>query len=109
MITRIANALRESKEDIYLDMLKSYGQGGVASIQEKDEKRFLQSYKYCEYIGESVNKGKLFKHYHFWVGSSEYSRAEFAILLDGVVQEAKNLGIETRPREEIDSMLSEME
>lgn len=109
LITKIANALRESKEDIYLDMLKSYGQGGVASVQEKDEERFTRSYKYHEYLGESPNKGKLFKHYQFWVGSSEYTRDEFSILLDGVIQEAKNLGIEVRPQEEIDSMLAEME
>ena len=109
LIGKIANALRESKEDIYLDMLKAYGQGGVASVQEKDEARFCKSYKYHEYIGESTNKGKLFKHYHFWVGSSEYTRSEFAILLDGVVMEAKNLGIETRPEAEIKSMLEELE
>lgn len=109
LIGKIANALRESKEDIYLDMLKSYGQGGVASVQERDEARFCKSYKYHEFMGESTNKGKLFKHYHFWVGSSEYNRAEFAILLDGVVQEAKNLGIETRPEAEIKSMLEELE
>ena len=109
LVTKIANALRESKEDIYLDMLRAYGQGGVVSVQEKDEERFVRSYKYHEYLGESMNKGKLFKHYQFWVGSSEYTRAEFAILLDGVIEEAKNLGIEVRPQEEIDSMLSEME
>lgn len=109
LVTKIANALRESKEDIYLDMLKDYGQGGVASVREEYEERFIRSYKYHEYLGESMNKGKLFKHYQFWVGSSEYTRAEFAILLDGVIKEAKNLGIEVRPQEEIDSMLSEME
>ena len=109
LITKIANALRESKEDIYLDMLKSYGQGGVASVQEKDEERFIKSYKYHEYMGESTMKGKVFKHYRFWVGSSEYSKDEFAILLDGVVEEAKNLGIETRSEEELASMLAEME
>lgn len=108
LIGKIGNLLRESKEDIYLDMLKAYGQGGVASVQEKDEERFIRSYKYHEYLGESMNKGKLFKHYHFWVGSSGYSKEEFAILLDGVIQEAKNLGIETRPQEEIDSMLEEL-
>ena len=51
----------------------------------------------------------LCKHYRFWVGSSEYNKAEFAILLDGVVQEAKNLGIEVKSEEEINSILKEME
>lgn len=109
LVTKIANVLRESKDAIYLDMLRAYGQGGVVSIQEKDETRFLRAYRYREYLGESENKGKLFKHYRFWIGSSEYSRNEFAILLDGVIQEAKNLGIEVRPEEEIKSMLAELE
>lgn len=109
LITKIANLLRESKDAIYLDMLRAYGQGGVVSIQEKDETRFLRAYRYREYLGESENKGKLFKHYRFWIGSSEYSRQEFAILLDGVIQEAKNLGIETRTEEEIRSMLDELD
>lgn len=109
LVTRIANALRESKEDIYLDMLKAYGQGGAVSVEAKFANDFERTYKYREYLGESELKGKVFKHYRFWVGSSEYSKDEFAILLDGVIQEAKNLGIETRPQEEIASMLAEME
>ena len=40
LIGKIANALRESKDDIYLDMLKSYGQGGAVSIEEKFVENF---------------------------------------------------------------------
>lgn len=109
LVTKIANSLRESKEDIYLDMLKSYGQGGAVSVESKFANDFERTYKYREYLGESELKGKMFKHYRFWVGSSEYNKEEFAILLDGVIEEAKNLNIEVRPQEEIDSMLSEME
>lgn len=108
LVGKIANALRESKDDIYLDMLKSYGQGGAVSVEARFANDFERTYKYHEYLGESELKGKLFKHYRFWVGSSEYNRDEFSILLDGVVREAKNLGIETRSQEEINSMLEEM-
>lgn len=109
LVTKIANALRESKEHIYLDMLKSYGQGGAVSVESKFASDFERTYKYREHLGESELKGKMFKHYRFWVGSSEYNKEEFAILLDGVIQEAKNLNIEVRPQEEIASMLAEME
>lgn len=109
LITQIGNAIRESKEDVYFDMLKAYGQGAAASVQEKDAERFCRSYKYHELIGESVLNGKTFKHYRFWVGSSEYNREEFTILLDGVIREAQNLGLETRPKEEIESLLKEFE
>lgn len=107
LITAIGNALRLSKEDIYFDMLKSYGQGGAISILEQYEPNFIRTYKYHEFLGASELNGKTFKHYRFWVGSSEYNKDEFSILLDGVVQEAKNLGIETKTKEEIESLLKE--
>lgn len=109
LITKIANVLRENKEDIYLDMLKAYGQGGAVSVQDKYVEKFKQTYKYHEYLGESELNGKKFQHFRFWVGSSEYNREEFSILLDGVVEEARGLGIEVRPPEEVASMLAEME
>ena len=109
LLTEIGNALRESKEDIYFDMLKAYGQGGAVSVEERYAEQFEKSYKYHEAIGESKLNGKTFKHFRFWVGSSEYDREEFSILLDGVVREAKNLGIETKPKEEIESLLKEYE
>jgi len=108
VITKIGNLLRESKEDIYMDMLQAYGQGGAVSVEERYEEKFKRTYKYHEYLGESTLNGKVFKHYRFWVGSSEYNREEFSILLDGVLQEAKNLGIETKTEEEIQSLLGEL-
>lgn len=109
LITAIGNALRESKEKVYFDMLRSYGQGGAVSVQDKFAEDFCRSYQYHETIGESDLNGKHFIHYRFWVGSSEYNREEFAILLDGVIREAQNLGIETRSQEEINSLLKEIE
>ena len=109
LLNEIGNVLRESKEDIYLDMLKQYGQGGAVSVDERFEDNFRRTYKYNEYLGASSLNGKLFKHYRFWVGSSEYSREEFSILLDGVIREAQNLGIETKTKEEIESLLRSYE
>lgn len=42
-------------------------------------------------------------------GSSEYDSKEMAILIDGIVQEAKALDIETRTPAEIDEMIRLME
>lgn len=105
LVTKIANALRESKEDIYFDMLKRYGQGGAVSVEQKYAEDFKRSYKYNEYLGASDLNGKTFEHFRFWVGSSEYDTEEMSILIDGVVYEAKNLGIETMPPEELKSLL----
>jgi hypothetical protein len=86
-------------------MLKAYGQGGAASVEEKYAEDFKRSYKYHEMIGESQLNGKTFVNFRFWVGSSEYDTHEMSILIDGVVREAKNLEIETMTPEELKSLL----
>ena len=105
LIGKIADALRESKEDIYFDSLKCYGQGGAVSVEERFADDFRRSYKYHEELGKSDLNGKTFVHFRFLVGSSEYNTEEMSILIDGFVREAKNLGIETMSPEELNSLL----
>ena len=105
LIGKIADALRESKEEIYFDMLKRYGQGGAVSVEQKCAEDFKRSYKYNDFLGSSTLNGKTFQHFRFWVGSSEYNTEEMSILIDGVVREAKNLGIETMAPDDLKSLL----
>lgn len=109
LISRIGDVLRMSKEEVYFDMLRHYGQGGTISVQERFTGNFERTYKYHELLGKSELKGKPFVHYRFWVGSSEYSRQEMAILIDGIVQEAKQLDIETLTPQELARMKAEWE
>lgn len=109
LITQIGNALRMSKEEVYFDMLRHYGQGGAISVEERFVDNFERTYKYHEVLGKSELKGKQFVHYRFWVGSSEYSRQEMSILIDGIVQEAKQLDIETLTPLELARMKEEWE
>lgn len=44
-----------------------------------------------------------------YVGSSRFSARRMALLIDGLVQDCRALGIETRPQEEIDSLLRQWE
>lgn len=93
LITEIANVLRKSKEEEYLEMLKSYGQCEMISIVSSvDVKGY---FKYYEEAGRSFLNGKEFTHYKIYKGSSEFNTKEMSILIDGIVQEAKQLGIET--------------
>lgn len=102
LITEIANILRSNKEEIYLNMLKRYGQSQMISVYaEVDVSKFL---KYYEEAGESQLNGKLFKHYKVYTGSSEMDTREMSILIDGIVSEAKELGIETMTPSELKSL-----
>jgi hypothetical protein len=58
-----------------------------------------------EIVGESELNGKLFKHLAILIGSSQYDTKQMSILIDGIVSECRELGIETKPEEEIRSLI----
>lgn len=102
LINEMANRLRTSKDEVYLEMLKRYGQSRVISVlSEIDISRFV---KYYEEIGKGHVEGKEFTHYRCFIGSSEYDSREMAILIDGIVDEAQELGIDTLPTTAVERM-----
>lgn len=102
LIGKIADVLRTSKDEVYLTMLKRYGQSEIISVLSSiDVKGY---FKYFEPIATARLKGKDFTHYKVFKGSSEYDSREMAILIDGIVSEAKDLHIETLPPYEIERL-----
>lgn len=104
LIGDIADVLRANKEDIYFLMLQRYGQSAMISVEAPIP--ISQYVKYCIEAGESALNGKLFKHYKVYKGSSEFDTREMSILIDGIVSEAKGLGIQTEPPHKLAEMKS---
>lgn len=104
LITAIADELRASKDEIYFEMLKKYGQGELISVKTGiDISGFV---KYSEVAGYGKVNGVEFTHYRVYKGSSEYDTREMSIFIDGIVSEAQALGIDTRTPEELAEMKS---
>lgn len=102
IVGKIADIQRLKKDDVYLQMLKDYGQSQIISmLSEINPEGYL---KYYEEIGKGQVKGKDFTHYKVFKGSSEYNSKEMSILIDGVIQEAKQLDIETLTPQQIAGM-----
>ena len=102
LIGKIADIVRAGKDEIYLQMLKRYGQSELISVLSHIP---IEHYvKYYEEAGESKLNGKMFKHYRVYKGSSEFDTREMSILIDGVVSEAKELGIQTETPNQIAEM-----
>ena len=104
LIGKIADALRASKDEIYLQMLKRYGQSEMVSVVS--EINVDGYFKYYEAIGHTMLQGKEFTHYRLFKGSSEFDTREMSIFIDGIVSEAKELGIETLTPDGIAQMKS---
>lgn len=102
IVSQIADIQRLSKEEVYLQMLKDYGQSEIISMLSIiNPKGYL---KYYEEIGKGQVNDKEFTHYKVYKGSSEYDSKEMSILIDGVIQEATQLHIPTLTPKQIAEM-----
>ena len=103
LITKIAQSINPpmNKREVYVEMLKRYGQGGFISIQADKASDVTRAFDYYVQKGEGEVNGKKFLHYMVYIGSSKYNTKEMATFISGIVEEAKDLGIETLTPDEI--------
>lgn len=105
LVTEIGNILNKSKEEVYLQMLKDYGQSMLIPVPRGTIPSRIT--KYYEFECSSQLNGKDADWYKCYIGSSGYDTKEMSILLNGVVQEAKNLGIKTKDDIELERLVEE--
>ena len=104
LIGQIADILRASKDEVYLQCLKRYGQSELISVLSHVP---IENYvKYFEEAGESKLNGKMFTHYRVYKGSSEFDTREMSIFVDGICDEAKALGIQVETPNQLAEMKS---
>lgn len=103
LITEIADVLRTSKEELHFQMLREYGQ--ITSVCVPSEFNMKGFIKYYERDGIFESGGREYTVYKVYKPSSEMDSKEMSILIDGVIDEAKALDIETLPPDELKKML----
>ena len=90
----MATVLRADKWDIYLKMLKRYGKFTYVCVKEKAVEAMKRQWRECEVVGEvTVNRQKAVQLLCYF-GSSTYDTKEFSALLDGVISEMVEIGLE---------------
>ena len=102
LIGKIADTLRMDKDSVYLAMLKRYGQSEMVSVLSSID--VAGYFKYYEPLATATLQGKEFTHYKIYKGSSEYDTREMAILIDGIISECQDLGIDTLPPNEVERL-----
>ncbi len=105
LMSKIADAINSSKDDVYEEMLNRYGVfykdgNGYVVVTVKSSVNMSTIYGHWRKIKDVDG----FSSYMMVKGSSEYDTAEMAKFIDGVIYEAKALGIETETPKEIERM-----
>ena len=104
LMERIAALIKTDKWSVYLDMLRSYGQFDVVTVAPESVETFCSRWRECVTLGEVTVDGQTGVQIQAYYGSSTYNTAEMARFIDGIVSEAKWLGIETMTPAEVERM-----
>ena len=112
LVSKIADELRISKSRCKNILIGRYGQpelldnGEEAVIKTNvlPSRMLEQEYLHCRCVGSTQENGKEIIFYKIYRGSHTYDTREMSILIDGTVQEAKDLGIETMTPDQIEEM-----
>lgn len=98
LLNELALVLKIGIEELHREMLKNYSVRYQVMIPSEVE---LRGIKYCELKGTKSKNNKLFNIYEVYVPSHELKEDEFAVLLQNLIEECKQVGIDTRSPEEI--------
>lgn len=104
LIGQLKDKMRMSQDECYLMMLKRYGQGRLIAVQTSDWETVSRELDYYEVKGYGKVNGIPYTHVMMWVGSSKYNTYEMSILVDGIVNECHEQGIDTDTPEQIMKM-----
>ena len=118
LVTKIAEVIRASKPFVHNIMLRKYGQAVVLDGKqlfvvipdtEEASRKADEAETFHVKPTSQVKQGKdgvMYRTYKMLRGSSDYDTYEMSKLIDGVVDEAKHLGIETLTPDELEKMKS---
>jgi hypothetical protein len=93
-LEEMAGALRTDKWDVYLMMLRQYGKHTYVCVKPDVVEAVKKQWRETEEIGNIEINGQKAVQLLCYFGSSTYDTAEFSRLLDGVVCEMEQLGLQ---------------
>lgn len=119
IVQKIADAVNASQAVIHNLLLRRYGvldtiDGQTLTVfipdtreaEEQAANDEIRHMKPTNHVKEGKD-GRMFRAYRLLKGSSKYDTKEFSTLLEGAISEAKEMGLETLPPEEIARMEAE--
>lgn len=103
---KIAQAVGTDKDSVYIDMLGKYGKFTHIIVKPEAVGRMTREWRASKILGEVLVNGNVGVQIQCYYGSSTYDQAEMCRLIEGVVNECHDLGIDTMTPDEIAEMNS---
>lgn len=104
LLNEMATILKTNKDELYLEVLDRYGVFTHVIVKPEIVNRVIEQWRTARELGEVTINGKTGIQIQCYFGSSTYTNLEMNKLLEGVVSEAKELGINTVTPKEMELM-----
>jgi hypothetical protein len=105
----IARETGRSAWDEYLSALKKYGKFTYIVVKPNVVDAMKAQWRECEVVGDIDVNGSKAVQMLCYFGSSTYDSKEFSVLLNGVVEDMKDLGLQPPPSREMRKALEKLE
>lgn len=113
LLQKIAEKINSTKEEVYLNIIRQVGQFEMLPVADDKVEYWINAWNSRGLGWHSERlRGSKFDGYTTTInyyGSSVYNTEEMSIVINSVVDEAKELGIETMTPDEINLLLKKME
>ncbi len=106
LLSKLAEVLNTDKDSLYIEMLDRYGVFTHIVVKPEIAERVKAEWRTVRELGQVTVNGKAGIQLQCYFGSSTYNSAEMAKLIDGVVSECKEVGVEVMPPDELELMKS---
>lgn len=108
LMQKIAEAVHSDKWSVYLEMLEKYSRAFTHVIVRPDVvPRFEAEWRTVRNLGEITVNGQTGIQLQLYFGSSTFDTKEMSVFIDGLLEECRQLEIETLPPNEIERMKRE--
>lgn len=104
LLGKMAEVLRTDKDEIYLMMLERYGVYTHIIAKPHVVEQVKAQWRTVRELGEVIVNGQKGIQLQCYFGSSTYDTKQMSVLIDGVVSECQELGIDTLPPDEIQDL-----
>lgn len=108
-LTEIAKALRTDNWSVYLQMLKRYGKAVCIVVKPEAVESVKKQWRECEVLGDYEVNGQPAVQMLCYYGSSTFDSSEMSRLLDGVISEMDEMGLQKPTSAEMTRALDEWE
>lgn len=107
LLQKMAEILNTSKDELYLEMLGRYGVFTHIVVRPGAVNEMKEKWRVVKELGEVEVNGQKGVQLQVYFGSSTYNTKEMSVLLNGIVDEAKSIGVETLDDQEVKRMCEE--